>query len=74
MNLWMAYTCNEVGLEDVEKMGNGGCTSYSWPRSSDIWDFVIDHSSKLKRIESMVKSQLTSYNTENGAPFIINFW
>ena len=31
--LWMAYTCNGKGLEEVEKLGRNECTLNPWPRS-----------------------------------------
>ena len=31
--LWMAYTCNVKGLEEVEKLGRNECTLNRWPRS-----------------------------------------
>ena len=33
MILWMAYTCNVKGLEEVEKLGRNECTLHRWPRS-----------------------------------------
>ena len=31
--IWMAYTCNVKGLEEVEKLGRNECTLNRWPRS-----------------------------------------
>ena len=36
--LWMVYTCNVKGLEEVEKLGRNECTLHRWPRSSVMSD------------------------------------
>ena len=36
--LWMAYTCNVKGLEEVEKLGRNECTLNRWPRSPVMSD------------------------------------
>ena len=36
--LWMVYTCNVKGLEEVEKLGRNECTLHRWPRSPVMSD------------------------------------
>ena len=38
--LWMVYTCNVKGLEDVEKLGRNGCTLHRWPRSLEMSNYI----------------------------------
>ena len=36
--LWMVYTCNVKGLEEVEKLGRNECTLHRWRRSPVMSD------------------------------------
>ena len=38
--LWMAYTCNVKGLEEVEKLSRNECTLNRWPRSPVMSDCI----------------------------------
>ena len=49
MSLWMVYTCNGKGLEEVERFGRNECTLHRWPRSS-VMSVAVDHTSKFKVI------------------------
>ena len=66
MILWMVYTCNVKGLEEVEKLGRNECTLHCW-RISPARVIAVDHTSKFKIILSMLNPPLKVYNTENGA-------
>ena len=37
--LWMVYTCNVKGLEEVKKLGRNECTLHRWPRSPMMNDW-----------------------------------
>ena len=57
MTLWMVYTCNMKGLEEVEKLGKNECTLYRWSRSS-VMSIAVDHTSKFEAIYSIVNPPL----------------
>ena len=38
--LWMVYTCNVKGLEEVETLGRNECTLHPWPRSPVMSDCI----------------------------------